>query len=397
MKLNDDHYENFKVSNLNPTSWSGRSPANWFSWVRNQNNINYSPYLQSETLSKNKISRSDLFNMVNDLKLDTLSICISILAWGGMNLQHGTKALSTFKNWIQVAEDIRKGVLDRGDAYEKFAVLRKNSLLPGMGPAYFTKLIFFLIPISKSRGFIMDQWTSASINLLFDSKIIKTHVQIIQQKNGAVKLAETVSDNNSKKNYILFCECIELIASDLVKDPAYIEEIMFSEGRGKGIWRNYVVKQREFNVSGNNQIISSLKEEKITSFKKTLSKDLKSDFLEQPLTKLICYPLSGRGNQIKYSGSLEKGFICMWGGQDIKFSSNLLQDLLNNFRGMNEFKLGAERMGTGGAGSLGVWLKDEHTICPQNASLLGAILVNEGLFTARGKKPIYLSFKYFIC
>jgi hypothetical protein len=151
-----------------------------------------------------------------------------------------------YANWIQVAEEIRSGKLDRGQAYEEFATLRNAlpSKMLGMGPAYFTKLIFFLLPVNKPRGFIMDQWTSASVNLLFDRKVIETQIQKTQQKNGKVKLTEFVTDKNSKENYINFCERIELIASDLMKDSACIEEMMFSEGRGNGEWRNYVVDQR---------------------------------------------------------------------------------------------------------------------------------------------------------
>ena len=249
MNLNKDHYENFKASNLNSTSELGISPASWFSWIRRQNSIDYSPYLVSGNLSVNKVSRAELFAMVKDPNVDTLSCCVSILAWGGMNRKYGSNTLSMYASWIQVAEDVRNGLLDRGQAYEKFATLREQSLTPGMGPAYFTKLIFFLLPTSLPRGFIMDQWTSASVNLLFDRKVIETQIQKTRQKNDKVKLGEIVSDKNTKENYIKFCEGIELIATDLMKDSACIEEMMFSEGRGNGVWRNYVVNQRFLTVS----------------------------------------------------------------------------------------------------------------------------------------------------
>ena len=253
MNLNKDHYDKFKASSLNPTRPLGASPASWFAWVKDHNNVDYTPYLQSRNLSSKQLSRADLFAMVRDSNVDTLACCISILAWGGRDRKNGVVALSMFANWIQVAEKIRRGEFGRGQAYEEFAALRNAlpSKMLGMGPAYFTKLIFFLLPATSPRGFIMDQWTSASVNLLFDRKVIETQLQKTPQRNDTVKLSEFVTDKNTKENYLNFCEVVELIASDLIKDSAYIEEMMFSEGRGKGEWRNYVVNQRLLNV--NNQ------------------------------------------------------------------------------------------------------------------------------------------------
>jgi hypothetical protein len=244
--LNERHYAHFKAASLNPNIWHGNSPASWFSWIQHHKDVNYSPYLASRALPDQKVSRADLFAIVEDSNVDTLSCCISILAWGGMNRKYGAEALSMYYNWIHVAEDIRKGLLDRGQAYEKFASLREKSLIRGMGPAYFTKLIFFLSPNTLQRGFIMDQWTSTSVNLLFDRKIIETQLQKTRQKNGKFKLSEFVTDKNTKENYLNFCKCVELIATRLSKDPATIEEMLFSEGRGKINWRKYVVDQRSF-------------------------------------------------------------------------------------------------------------------------------------------------------
>ena len=246
MILNECHYEHFKAASLNPNSWHGTSPASWFSWIQRQKDVNYSSYSASGALPGQQLSRADLFAIVEDSNFDTLSCCISILAWGGMNRKYGADALSMYSNWIHVAEDIRKGLLDRGQAYEKFATLREKSMIRGMGPAYFTKLIFFLSPNTLPRGLIMDQWTSASVNLLFDRKIVQTKLQKTRQKNGMVKLSEFVTDDNTKENYLNFCKCVELIATRLNKDPATIEEMLFSEGRGKINWRKYVVDQRSF-------------------------------------------------------------------------------------------------------------------------------------------------------
>ena len=104
----------------------------------------------------------------------------------------------------------------------------------GMGPAYFTKLIFFLMPESASsaRGYIMDQWTSRSMNLLkSDARFIKTVV------SGN---SRWVADSNDEGTYEAFCREVETLAAILSMRPDKAEELLFSEGRGKGRWRNYL-------------------------------------------------------------------------------------------------------------------------------------------------------------
>lgn len=247
MKLNEEHYKIFKSSPHGV--WpSSSSPLHWFRWVHDAVNSKYSVDLKPNYLNENKLTRIELFEIIKNPKVDTLSCCISILAWGGMNRKHGAEALAKYANWNQIADAIRNGSLDRVEAYEKFANLRLNSLLPGMGPAYFTKLIFFLLPTNMTSGLIMDQWTSASVNLLFGQRIIETQMQKYLQKNGQVRLSEIVSDQNTKENYLNFCNCVELIATNLKKDPACIEEMLFSQGRGNGEWRNHVVKVRKMAV-----------------------------------------------------------------------------------------------------------------------------------------------------
>jgi len=56
---------------------------------------------------------------------------------------------------------LRSDKLTRAGAYNLFA---GTNALPGLGPAYFTKLLFFFSP-TKSN-YIMDQWTTKSMMLL---------------------------------------------------------------------------------------------------------------------------------------------------------------------------------------------------------------------------------------
>ena len=97
-----------------------------------------------------------------------------------------------------------------------------------MGPAYFTKLICFVNP--NLKGYIMDQWTSKSINLLFENNIV------------ALTNSGHVKDTNSASVYEEFCSKIECLAELLKLNPIDLEENLFSNGGvNKGKWRQFVV------------------------------------------------------------------------------------------------------------------------------------------------------------
>jgi hypothetical protein len=162
-----------------------------------------------------------------------------------MNRKHGVMLFSSSRRWVEISEKIRIGELSRTDAYKRFSELRAKGEMPGMRPAYFTKLIFFLTPAGVKKGYIMDQWTSASVNLLFNQRLVQTTIQKIVLKSGKLKLSEFVLDKNTEIDYERYCQAVEHLASKLGDaSPESVEEMMFSEGRGKGEWRNYLISKR---------------------------------------------------------------------------------------------------------------------------------------------------------
>jgi len=233
--LIQDHFEQFKSLSLLDQSIAqidiqlGAGPKTWFKWIHNEKKMDF----DLDLLSTEKVSREFIFSLVQNKEVDIKICIISILAWGGMNRSHGLNLFSGKQDFISLCERIRNGELSRKEAYAEFSDLRQKNLLKGMGPAYYTKLIFFLMP-NKPMGYIMDQWTSRSINLLFEPKIIKTSID--------KKLAHTVKDTNTADNYEMFCVCVEKIAEKMKLTPQTIEMMMFSTGRGKGKWRNYLKK-----------------------------------------------------------------------------------------------------------------------------------------------------------
>lgn len=228
-----EHLEKFQeFSEQNDLEWLGTEPASWYSYL-----VSNACFRPSNTLSQKKLSRNDLFALTKSSTVSPFDCVVSILAWGGMNRKHGTKVLSTFNKWSDVVDEMRSGRICRYDAFDRFQKLRKKGCLQGMGIAYFTKLIYFLS--AEPRGYILDQWTARSTNLLCGKEKINLTWGKFQNKRFAV-----VNDSNTVTNYSSFCDVVVELTSlcNHLSDPGETEAALFSEGRGKGRWRSYVIE-----------------------------------------------------------------------------------------------------------------------------------------------------------
>jgi hypothetical protein len=108
---------------------------------------------------------------------------------------------------------------------ETFNFFKKK--VKGLGPSYFTKLLFFFSPAEDM--WIMDQWTAKSVNLLTGERV--------------VRLSGGLSSNMNKGgNYQAFCEEIDNLASQMNCSGNQIEQRLMSRGKPPGKWRQYVVK-----------------------------------------------------------------------------------------------------------------------------------------------------------
>jgi len=97
-------------------------------------------------------------------------ILAAVMAWGGQNRKYGVMLFDRFDEIQPIISGIRQGELNYLEAYNEFYKVWLKPERLGMGAAYFTKLIFFCEPDHK--GYIMDQWTSKSINLLTGEEIV---------------------------------------------------------------------------------------------------------------------------------------------------------------------------------------------------------------------------------
>ena len=112
--------------------------------------------------------------------------------------------------------------------------------MKGIGPAFYTKLIFFL---GNHEGLIMDQWTAKSVNLICNDKIIKFD-------------GDTVSKRNNDNVYKAFIEIVKKLQIELAMDSlSETEALIFSTSRKvnkselsfeKNLiaseWRNFVIE-----------------------------------------------------------------------------------------------------------------------------------------------------------
>tara|TARA_B110000908_G_C10264115_1_gene461993 strand:+ start:3652 stop:4377 length:726 start_codon:yes stop_codon:yes gene_type:complete len=214
-------------------------------WAGGYATVSLSDYLQKKcldlenldilpSLSTIKFNRVQLIERADfNSGISNLEIVLDIFAWGGINRKHACWALESFKSWEPLIEELRQG-LSSFEAYDKFHSLRTNNLR-GIGPAYYTKLIFFCQP--KHDGYIMDQWTARSVNLLLNRPF-----DLIKLNKS--KYFQGVSDYNDKCVYKKFCCNVESLAKECGYDePKEIEEALFSKGGHKKLdWRKYVIQ-----------------------------------------------------------------------------------------------------------------------------------------------------------
>lgn len=229
MELVRNHYETLKNIDKNSQQRVGG---------------NLLPYAQSVTngidplifslLPNDSVDREFLFKLAASGEANTLTCCLAILGWGGMRRDHARSVLRTAEAWLPIAEAVRTQTVGRQDAYSRFMHARNAKQLKGMGPAFFTKLIYFLGKDAPERGYIMDQWTALSANLLTGRKMVD-----LQRLNGGFR----VSDKNDPHVYDDFCKFIENLALELNESPDDAEMRIFSAGGGtskQGEWRAYL-------------------------------------------------------------------------------------------------------------------------------------------------------------
>jgi len=225
----------------------GKSPAVWFKDV-DQGKLGAK--IGDLPLS---VNRTSLLAMAADCNVGTAELCISIFAWGGMRGSHRNLLFSRpLAPWLEIADQVRENKLSRSKAYDSFAKLRsdgRDNPIAGMGPAYFTKLLYFLAPgvPGSPKGYIMDQWLGCSVNLLTGRQVVKLDHHIKWKTTQDRVVDSVVSNVNVGRDYEMFCRTVEELSSLMGASwtPELTERALIADGgRSPHPWRDYVVKQR---------------------------------------------------------------------------------------------------------------------------------------------------------
>lgn len=213
------------------SAWIGKSTRTWLQAVR-KGQYAALIHVDPDDFSEHALDRKNLSEKVSlsgGNPSDTVlrDLVIDILAWGVMREVSARRALPKWDDWKAPCHALVQGC-GVGDAYDQFFRLQRAEKLPGMGPAYYTKLIYFL---GKGDGLIMDQWTSRSINLLFGKEIID--LQPGQRKSNSDRYY-TVKPTNDRGVYATYNEAIAILANKLSENLqervslSETEELIFS-------------------------------------------------------------------------------------------------------------------------------------------------------------------------
>lgn len=227
LKYNQAEFEKFKgcLPKSKPEEqWLGHDVKKWWEYISAKLDQDFSEIV----LPEKKVTREELKQLCHkNSKASDIECAISIMAWGGQNRKHGITLFKRFDEIQPIVQDMRGGRISPCEAYERFNTLWQKPEPLGMGAAYFTKLIFFCEP--SHTGYIMDQWTSKSINLLMGKSLV--HLA-----------SGHVSNQNPVSNYEQFCELINSIARQLGCSGEEVEIAMFSKGgHKKWPWRQHVI------------------------------------------------------------------------------------------------------------------------------------------------------------
>lgn len=227
------HLETFRkaVVKLRADPWLGDSPHSFAERY----------HIDPLTLPNERQDRAQTRALVNDRALPITTAAIAVLAWGRMKKANADRFFATDRQacW-DVAICVRAGQFDRQTSYAAFREVRAGAGMPGLGPAYFTKLIHFLKPADVSpTAHILDQWAGMSVNLIWGKGIASLVNYPVYSKNRRKRLARRVSDATTAEHYEDFCNRVDWLAKELQVRTEVIDRAFLSMN-GDGGWREYL-------------------------------------------------------------------------------------------------------------------------------------------------------------
>lgn len=181
---------------------------------------------------------------------DVLDCYLAVMAWGGQNAGVAGRA-RTLKTWRHGQALIRDRLealrSERPNRADAFSLFSGRNRVPGLGVAFFTKLLYFFAPQSAAGAdrYILDQWTAKSVILLAGRRVIS-----ISRADAKRKASECVTRLNTPAIYEAYCTELEALAvipnHSHADAPLRVEdiELMLFSSAGPGTamrpWRQHV-------------------------------------------------------------------------------------------------------------------------------------------------------------
>lgn len=200
--------------------WAGSACR---AWAENVSGV------EQPNLPTERMNRRQVRSLIQTRGLSDDETHLAVMAWGGQRRDHGRAVWALIERLRPILSALRAGAIGRQGAYSQLHELTTcEERVTCLGPAYYTKLLFFLPP--RGQGVIMDQWTAKSMQLLFDrgaqAPIVKlSHAGFVERRNDALI-------------YEQFCVFVSELAQRYHVSDGNAEELIFSGSRQP--WRNHV-------------------------------------------------------------------------------------------------------------------------------------------------------------
>lgn len=226
---NDEHLEAF-LTMVRQGDWKRVKPNEWL------RHVDIVPALTSD-IGIQSVDRPELKAACRDADIPDRDLLWAILAWGRMRIGAARRFAQNEGVWSDLVGRFRREDMTRTECFSACHETTQRLPSGGIGPAFFTKLIFFANP--KHDGYIMDQWTSRSVNLLVSGLPIVR----MRTKNH-------VDPRNTADDYERYCQIVEDISRQSVSlvpgkplSPEEIERCLFSKGHPEPHrWRRHLLE-----------------------------------------------------------------------------------------------------------------------------------------------------------
>jgi len=231
--INDEYYKQFCKYIDVPIVWDGKTPQQWLQSSLKGYVGNYDS-LRGE-IPNSKLSIFDVKEFCSDKKNSDEACYVVIMSWGGQSARNARLSWE-HGGWRKLVRALREGKLS-GTRREIFDAFQEADI-SGLGPSYFTKIMFFLG--EQYCCYILDQWTAHSANLLVATNPPRQHPGLIAFVNKIEKTRRmSVSRSNTGIEYESYCLLVEELATKVGRTPNHIEQAMFSGGKNHP-WREFL-------------------------------------------------------------------------------------------------------------------------------------------------------------